>query len=320
MASFDVPDPNQEPSMHSIIIPHRDRNAYLEQCLWSIERSARECGVEDYEVVVVDNRSRLTPVQGIPGHGLTVYFHDPAVPIDPFNKPRLQNIGIERSAGEILTFLDADAIVPTRWFDCAAMLLRLGSHAVTKLCYRVRSLPPEALRGLQDASAIGDRLVLVDEWFDNYDAYPNPFEAYGKPHVNFDGKPEPSRWKISQCQEWLDDHGYKHPESGDVNDWRAAVRDAPEKPGTPVFGNSQFSITRKCLGDLRFNEAYKGRGYEDLWLNRELWRRDKENYRAEIVTAPDYALLHLTQPDGGTEEWGAGKYNEASYRRYFASE
>lgn len=256
--------------MHSIIIPHRDRNAYLEQCLWSIERSARECEVDDYEVVVVDNCSKI-PVKLPVGHA-RVFGH--GHPVNPFNKPLLQNIGISWSRGEILTFLDADAIVPKRWFDCGLSLLRLGSNAVTKLCYRVRSLPPEALGGLQDAGEA--RGELIDEWFDNYDVYPKAFEGYGEPHTNGD-------------------------------------------EGTPVFGNSQFSILRKCLGTLRFNEEYRGRGYEDLWLNRELWRRDKENYRAEIVTAEDYALLHLTQPGGGSGEWGAGKYNDANYKRYFAT-
>lgn len=256
--------------MHSIIIPHRDRNAYLEQCLWSIERSARECEVEDYEVVVVDDYSK-TPVAS-PDRVTVVGIAK--CPTSPFNKPLLQNIGIEKSSGEILTFLDADAIVPTRWFDCAAILSRLGSNAITKLCYRVRSLPVKALTWLQYAGEA--RGELIDEWFDNYDAYPKAFEGYGEAHTNGD-------------------------------------------EGTPVFGNSQFSILRKCLGTTRFNEEYKGRGFEDLWLNRELWRRDKKNYRAEIVTAEDYALLHLTQPGGGSEEWGAGKYNDANYKRYFES-
>ena len=54
--------------MHSIIIPHRDYNRYLPHCIWSIERSAKFCGVEDYEVVVVDQKSRIPPRLENPPH------------------------------------------------------------------------------------------------------------------------------------------------------------------------------------------------------------------------------------------------------------
>jgi glycosyltransferase involved in cell wall biosynthesis len=259
---------------HSIIIPHRKRNAFLEQCLWSIARSARLCRCKDYEVVVVDNGSTVRPESTEPN----VRFIYDTAPMDPFNKPRLNNLGIEAATGDVLSFLDADAIVGCAWMQTCYLIghdqLYWGGEWPTKLCYRVRQLESSALGLLQEAD---DRDDLVEAWFANYSAYPLAFEAYGKADTNntFGGK--------------------------------------------PVFGNSQFSIRRDVLGDLRFNEEYEGRGYEDIWFNREIGRHYGDRYLAAIETRPDWTMFHIQKEGPAEEGWGADDYNKANYRRYYAT-
>jgi hypothetical protein len=68
-----------------------------------------------------------------------------------------------------------------------------------------------------------------------------------------------------------------------------------------TFGNSQFSMCRDVLGDLRYNEAFVGRGYEDLWFIRETWKRAPASYRAEIITDADHGLLHVQNTLGGLD-------------------
>lgn len=74
--------------------------------------------------------------------------------------------------------------------------------------------------------------------------------------------------------------------------------------GSPVFGNSQFSIRTDVLGDLRWNEAFVGRGSEDLWMMRAIARKygyDEKHpdnpfaYRGHIAQEPDHAMFHILQ-------------------------
>lgn len=276
---------------HSIVIPNRDYNRYLDHCLWSIQHSAATCGVDDYEVIVVDQGSTRED-RFRDGEGLASVLEEKdlvslgdrvRVFTQPrskyFNKPRAQNEGIERARGDVLSFLDADTLVGPRWMENIAQLDRLGPNALTKLCYRVRYLPEETL-GALDAESAEERRLRIESWCHFAESLPIAFEGYGQPETD--------------------------------------RRDATSLK--PIFGNSQFSIKRIVLGELRFDEAFEGRGYEDLWMNREIWRHYRDDYRAGIVTDPEHALLHIRNPYPATPEalelWGPGKQNGANEKRY----
>ena len=83
----------------------------------------------------------------------------------------------------------------------------------------------------------------------------------------------------------------------------------------PVFGNSQFSILRKTLGYLRWDENYFGRGYEDLAMIRSIWNKYGSRYLAAIMLAGEYAMFHQTHqysPGYGMDRW-----NNRNRRRYY---
>jgi len=86
----------------------------------------------------------------------------------------------------------------------------------------------------------------------------------------------------------------------------------------PHFGNSQFAITREKLGDLRFNEEYEGAGYEDIWMNREIWRKYGLEYRTIEATEPAYNMLHLAHPrdEKNMPGWREKEYLNRNKRRY----
>jgi glycosyltransferase involved in cell wall biosynthesis len=278
-------------TFHSIIIPHRNRNRALEQTLWSIRRSASACGIGDYEIVVVDALSPQQP--SLSGHERLVTNH---IRSKVFNKSLALNIGIEQSAGDVLTFLDADMLVGEKWMRGVLNHLPVPSPP-TRLCYRVRQLKASdqwdnqevILRMLETAV---DKGRLVQGWFDSYDGYVGKraryvkaFEAYGNP----DEGNNPTRTE-------------------------------------PVFGNSQFSIRRDVLGDLRFNDEMVGAGFEDLWMIRQIWDKYGLDYRGVILTDPDNALLHMYHPrpnepraEGYAEYsdgWCTEEANDANKARY----
>ena len=258
---------------HSIVIPHRNRWRNLALCVWSIDHSADVCGIDDYEIIVVNDG----PGAPLEDYGGAVQHR--IIDAKPrgylFNKPYCQNIGIEASRGEVVTFLDADAIVAPLWMSCVERLSR--EPLLTRLCYRVRYLP---LRTEESALWRLDRPVILTMWESQYSTLALAHEAYGYPEHNGPAK--------------------------------------SSRRGHLIFGNSQFSMRRDVLGTLRYNEAYEGRGWEDLWFIRETWMRDPTAYRAEIVTDGPHALLHV-QNALGDPDWHSNIQLERNRRQYQAT-
>lgn len=260
--------------MHSIIIPHRNRNRYLTQCLQSIGGAYRAVRPDPtIEVVVVDNQSVHCP-RGWAGSGtptIRVVNCRHRAADGAFNKPAVLNTGIAEARGDILTFLDCDAIVGPKWLQGIERLY--DDLTITRLCYRVRKLPAERLMELERSQKPN---VLLGDWFSHYDDYPRSHEGYILPGLN-----------------------------GEAG---------------LVFGNSQFSIRRDVLGDLRFDESYSGRGFEDISFIRTIYKKLGPNYKAEILTDPDHAMFHIEQTEAEKTQWGPPELTAANRERYFADD
>jgi hypothetical protein len=173
---------------------------------------------------------------------------------------------------------------------CVDRLDRLGPAALTKLCYRVRYLPKTSLEALDEATS-ERRIELVDGpdgWFARWKSFQRAREHYGQADKDPHDYP-PGRG-------WEGDEPYE----------------------LPVFGNSQFSISRLELGELRFDERYVGRGFEDLSMNRAIYLAKDKDYRAGIVTDPQHAMFHIRNPNQG-ELWGAGKQNRANFQLFYSA-
>lgn len=128
---------------------------------------------------------------------------------------------------------------------------------IHKLCYRVRRLPRK----------------VSARWLD---ATPKAWPALA--HQTF------ADWKHFQL-EW---EAYCHP-----------LEDNPKNHAyhpTKAHGNSQFSVRREVMGDLRYDERYEGHGREDLDFNIRFANRFGDDYRGHLRTEPEYGLLHLWHP------------------------
>lgn len=257
---------------HSILITHRNRNEYLALALWSIHRSARICGVTEYEVVVIENGSLIQPPIG-PRETLLVDYCEMPV----FNKSRLYNLGIGAARGDVLTFLDADALVGPRWMEG---VLVLAESAIVRLCYRVRYLPKEVMARLEHGAE-----HEIERLFADYDAVGDHRDHRGG-------------WKYRLAFEAWRHHDRNHYE-----------------PDYQPFGNGLFSITRENLGDLRCDEGYVGKGGEDLDIALRLEHKFKGRYQGFLSPDPQHNLFCFEHPHD-PESWGSAKYQRANNRRY----
>jgi len=259
---------------HSILITHRNRNAHLHLCLWSIAWSATCCRVDpdDFEVVVVDNGSRVLPISEATEATGNVRLILDGSPMPIFNKPKLWNRAIAEARGRVLTFLDADAIVGRRWIEGVEAFDR--DRDLIRLCYRVRYLPKEYAQRIQHATHRGR---FVDGLFEQYANFAKAWEGYGNASTN--------RFDPNQLDR--------------------------------VFGNSQFSVRRRHLADLRPNEQYEGRGFEDLEFLRQFQRRYGDDYRGFLDTEPTAGMFHLQHDK--SKDWNDPKCVRANCERYKAT-
>jgi glycosyltransferase involved in cell wall biosynthesis len=248
--------------VHSIIIPHRNREPYLRACLASLAHSAAVLDlVDEFEIVVVHAGLRLELPGATPWPPLRIVYEPREMPV--FNKSALLNLGITASRGRILTFLDADAIVGPRFLETAMLT---DWSAVHRVCYRVRYIEHEASRRIIDGLEAPD------------------FAAFDRHRLAYEG--------------------WNHPNH------RAEGQHAKGEP----WGNSQFSIHRQRLGDLRYDEDYIGRGFEDLDLLARMHRAWGDAYRGLMITDAEHAIYHLTH--GYANDWRTSERHNANNRRY----
>lgn len=92
----------------SVVIVSRHRADALKLCLTAVSRLS----YPDYEVIVVADPDGLRAVEG-----LSFASRIKTVPFDEANISAARNRGIAQAAGEIVAFLDDDAVPETRWLD-----------------------------------------------------------------------------------------------------------------------------------------------------------------------------------------------------------
>ncbi len=259
------PEPNPTLPSHSILIPHRGRQKYLDLCLKSLHRSAGVCGSPEYETIV------LEPTE------------DDIV----FNKCALYNLGIAEARGDVISFLDADMLVGPRWMEGVAKLAE--DPRIVRLCYRVRRLSrgrtEQLFKGpgffptlcyLPDGP-VEDQAAFISAMFGLYDHFELAAEAYR----------EPDRCRPGEAIGWAHE----------------------------VYGNSQFSITREKLADIRYDERYEGKGREDWEIARQMQRRYGADYRGFIWTDAEHALFHMWHDQAADDElWSNAKYAKRQFQ------
>jgi glycosyltransferase involved in cell wall biosynthesis len=95
--------------MISVIIPHLDQPEGLKACLASLCSQERTAG--PVELIVVDNGSKVMPVEICSGFGVTL-LSEPTPGPGP-----ARNRGVSHAAGDILAFIDADCIADKGWLS-----------------------------------------------------------------------------------------------------------------------------------------------------------------------------------------------------------
>lgn len=110
-----------EPTV-SVVIPHKGPSETLERCLTSLRNQAFD--PSDYEVIVVINEA-----PNLGAHHKVASNHHVLWCEDYFSYAA-RNMGISRSNGEIIAFIDSDAIAEPNWLSEGVRHIKGGSDIV----------------------------------------------------------------------------------------------------------------------------------------------------------------------------------------------
>ena len=261
---------------HSIIIPHYGRKDYLWRCIYSIVHSDFGWAVNSYEIVVVEYAPGPSRYKGTGRNSLTIW---PAE--KPFNKSRLLNYGIGKTDSELVTVLDCDMLVGPRWLRCSDLLFQ--DPALTRVAYRVRHLTlHDRARVFEDGAAVGEM-----------------FAQYNAPGAFGPGGNEAGRFGLG----W---EAYGDPEINTGLGGGAAL--------AQPWGNSQFTMRRRDIEGLSFDERQAGKGWEDVDFNRQVAAKFGDQFQGTIATEGSHGLLHMQheRPD----DWDSGEIRERNLAKY----
>jgi glycosyltransferase involved in cell wall biosynthesis len=151
-----------EPMFYSVIVCTRRRAAKLDRCLAAL------CHLDypDYEVIVVDNTSGDENVQRLAEAADVRCITEPVVGLS-----RARNTGARAARGDVIAFIDDDAVAEPDWLAKHAATLR--DESLTATAGRVlptSSASPAAQRWIAAVEDLGEEPFRVDRtsphWFE----------------------------------------------------------------------------------------------------------------------------------------------------------
>ena len=260
--------------LHTIIIPHRNRNLRLKWCLWSIEESERRTGITDYQVIVVDADSDVEPPMPERGHVLNAHQIGPL-----FNKSRMLAVGMALAPKEttVFTFLDADALVGPQWLEGVSCL---GWHAPTLLFYRVRLLPAQFLSDLEQHA--DQAVLLYNHWLKDYSRYVISAEMHATPDQNVRGPQRPPPFgakvlgnsQLSIRRDVLGDACWDPAYAGWGHEDKAFIRDVWRRHRGQYCG---AMLTAPEFAMFHVNHP-RDLSADDEWFNEEAVKKNRDLY------------------------------------------
>ena len=119
----------------SVVIPTYNRRPILEKCLDALERQRFEGGLDQYEVVVVDDGS----TDGTPAwlrEEVGRFPHVRLVEQQHGGPAEGRNRGVDHAKGDVIVFIDSDLVVTESFLACHAKALqRSWEHRGNRLCF-----------------------------------------------------------------------------------------------------------------------------------------------------------------------------------------
>jgi GT2 family glycosyltransferase len=248
----------------SVIIPHRNQNEYLEQCLTSLDRQSLPRAI--FEIIVVDNGSAVPPEDVVARHPGVKLLQEP----EPGPGPA-RSRGVLAAAGHILAFIDADCRADVDW-------LRVLSHE---------------LEAAGESTVIGgDVRIWRDDpsRFTALEAYESVFAYRFKLYIEKQGYSGTGNMAVRRTDYQKVGHFAGIAVAEDV-DWGRRARDAGLRfryvPGMMVFHPARISMAElyskwKRHIQHNLNEARGSPWWRVRWLGRA------------------FAIFMSSLPDAGT--------------------
>ncbi len=119
----------------SVVIPTFNRKPILEKCLFALENQKFGPEVDQFEVVVVDDGSTDKTIEWLK-HSMDVFPHLRLFEQDHGGPAQARNLGVEKSLGDVIVFIDSDLVVTESFLSShSSALQRAWERSGNRLCF-----------------------------------------------------------------------------------------------------------------------------------------------------------------------------------------
>ena len=280
--------------LFSVIIPASEvKYPELKKCIASISNAAAYNLQRGHatEVIVSYPDNEPPPPKSLVQNMFVRYVphsttHDfklaPGEP-SPYWKAKALNTGLDCSNGDVLVFLDADSLVNGFSLATLDFLLRprkTGLKFKDAKKKKMKRMPMVSTKAAYRVKYISPDQVVIGNQLELWNTSPMAFEGIYKADT----------------------------------DMREYIGEPPIDRRLH-FGNSQFAVTRERMGNLRWDENYIGRGFEDIDMNARMSFYHGSEYRCQLITTWFSSIFHIKTPM--TKEYAGGRWNDRNRRRYY---
>jgi glycosyltransferase involved in cell wall biosynthesis len=275
----------------SVILPTKDRGALIDQTIDSLLQL--DFDPSEFEILLVDNCSSpenqqyLQKIQSTYSDQIR-YVHEPKLGLS-----NARNCGIANAKGEILLFLDDDALVPSYWlanivkyFDQEAQVYALGSKVIAKF---TSPAPDWIDRRLGMYISNFDRGDQVEKLF--YNEYPRGTNMAFR------------RTAFEKCGKFLDCFGRKGHSLMSYEEIELCYR--LEQQGCEVIYVPDAEVFHLIRGD-RLNES---------WFQKRFYWQGRSEGLFELI---HFGRSHMFKnlPEHWRKSWQGDSYDQLFHRGF----
>ena len=202
----------------SVVIPTYNRLPILQKCLYALEnQKTRDSKLQEYEIIVVDDGSTDRTIEYLT-QNKKQFPHVTTLVQDHQGPAAARNLGIERSQGEIIIFIDSDLVVTENFLQahidglakgealCKSDRLFTYGSVINTCNFENPTGEPYKITDFSAAYFATGNVAIAKKWLIKAGKFDTQFQLYGWEDLELGVRLKKLNLKLIKCPEAVGYH------------------------------------------------------------------------------------------------------------------